>query len=162
MYLGRCVFAKFDSNIRERVYVHDTLVKVLRSANKPMHAKELLDEASKYVSVRSINAGIISKPPLVNLGQNTFALDYWDDEILGSFASKEYSSLTTNQKKILTLLQEAGSFDGAISYDQAMKLAADYYQNNKNIYLRREQAKTVLDILVESGFLRLEENIYKF
>ena len=60
------------------------------------------------------------------------------------------------------MLQEAGSFDGAISYDQAMKLAADYYQNNKNIYLRREQAKTVLDILVESGFLRLEENIYKF
>jgi hypothetical protein len=43
-----------------------------------VHATELIDAASE---IRNINVkmAIAEVPPLVNFGNNTWALDYWDN-----------------------------------------------------------------------------------
>lgn len=75
-YLGRNVFAVQGSNAETRTKIHDVLVKVLQSENRPLHAKELIAKASE---VRSIdpNMQVQAKPPIVLLGANVFGLDFW-------------------------------------------------------------------------------------
>lgn len=81
VYLGRSVFASKYSGIAKRVHIHDVMVKVLKEAGEPLHHSELILRTKKYVSVNEDYAAVfIPKPPIVNLGRNTFALDFWADE----------------------------------------------------------------------------------
>ena len=77
-YLGRNVFATLDSSVDGRTMIHDVFVKILKSENRPLHARELHELARPYRSIDP-NMQIITKPPIVALGQNKFGLDFWDN-----------------------------------------------------------------------------------
>lgn len=76
-YLGRSVFCGKDAQLEQRFYIHDAIVNVLRANERPMHASELIEEARQFVSISETYSPQI-KPPVVNIGNNTYALDYWD------------------------------------------------------------------------------------
>ena len=75
-YLGRNVFAAANSQLEKRVFLHDMMVKVLRDFDRPLRKEDLLKEVNKYISVDE-RLMIQEKEPLINIGKNTFALDYW-------------------------------------------------------------------------------------
>lgn len=75
-YLGRSVFAENNSETAGRIFLHDVFIKILRAHGKPLHATELINEAREYVSISEAYQPHPT-PPLINLGQNTWALDYW-------------------------------------------------------------------------------------
>ena len=78
IYLGRCVFAHKSSGLATRVHIHDVMVRVLKEAGEPLHSSDLISRTKKFVSVNDdYYASFIPKPPIVNLGKNTFALDFW-------------------------------------------------------------------------------------
>lgn len=76
-YLGRSVFCAKDAELEQRFFIHDALVNVLRANDRPMHLSELIDEAREFVSI-SDGYQPADKAPIINIGNSTYALDYWD------------------------------------------------------------------------------------
>lgn len=76
-YLGRSVFCAKGAQLEQRFFIHDALVNVLRARDRPMHINELIDEAREFVSISDAYQPA-TKAPIINIGNSTYALDYWD------------------------------------------------------------------------------------
>jgi len=158
-YLGRCVFTDKSTGIERRTFIHDVMVKVLRAENRPMHISDLKKEVNKYVSI-SETIQLVAKSPLINLGQNTFALEYWDAETLGPYSSSIYSSLTINQKDVLNYLSDNIFFGEVVNKEVVVASAAAQLLSIVNHQSKREAAKRILTELVNLGFLNEEIDTY--
>jgi len=158
-YLGRCVFTDKNTGVERRTFIHDVMVKVLRAENQPMHISDLRKEVNKYVSI-SETIQLVVKSPIINLGQNTFALGYWDAETLGPHSSSIYSSLTISQKDVLNYLSDNIFFGEVVNKEVVVAASAAQLLSIANPYSQRDAAKRILTELVKLEFLNEEIDTY--
>ena len=149
-YLGRNVFAPKSSNLEKRVQVNDMMVRVLSEFDRPMHASELIEATKKYVSVDD-NIMVQPKSPMINIGQNTFALDFWDEDKLGNLSNSEFAKLSINKRLIINTLLDCFGEGVGISRDLAYQTVWPVLPNTKAS--NQTYASRALDELVREGFI---------
>ena len=80
-YLGRNEFNLVGGKNSKRVTNKDVFVELLEKSDRPMHKKELLEDAlslkGKWIDPK---IQIQAAPPLEAIGKNWWALDYWERE----------------------------------------------------------------------------------
>jgi hypothetical protein len=159
IYLGRSVFASKDSGLKTRIHIHDIAVNTLRLAEKPMHKYELVKEVNKYISIGS--NGIYINPPLINIGKNIIALDFWADDILGSYASQSYLELNTRQRMAFNFLSSIRNELVANTKDDVIHKIADTFSMIKNEKDRINTSKDVVIQLIKVGLLKDKNNYFE-
>lgn len=151
-YLGRNIFTGLDSEIERRMFINETLVKVLREAGRPIHISTLLEEARKYVSIGE-HAILQFKKPVINLGAATFALDYWDEDVLRGGVDIPYGSLTKNEMMVMEKLVFSYGKDNEINlsdaYDTCCELFMGYTESSKLAAVKRVFERFQKDELIQ-------------
>ena len=149
-YLGRNVFAPKGSNLEKRVLVNDMMVRVLREFDRPMHASELIEATKKYVSVDD-NIMVQPRSPMINVGQNTFALDFWDEDKLGNLSNSNFAKLSVNKRLIINILLE--SFGEGVGVSRALAYQTVWPALPNTRKSNQTYASRALDELVTDGFI---------